>query len=381
MTIGIDIRVLGAKQWGGIQEYTENLLAHVLPLTPLINYKLFYSSYKPSLFSNSQDFDFPWLKLPNVELINKRIPNRTLFLGSNVLNQPKLDRLIGGTDVFFFPHFLLGSLTDSCRRITTFHDLSFIHFPEMFSLKRRMWHFHMQPRWQAKFSDRIIAVSESTKNDLADIYDIDGEKISVIYQGCHPSFRPLDEEAKEIFKWENSLPERFILSLATLEPRKNLRGIIKAFEIVRKNHPDLHLVIAGSEGWLAEEFNSVVSSSTENKYIRLAGNVDRVDRVNYYNCALALVYPSFFEGFGLPPLEAMACSTPVIVSHTSSLPEVVGDAGILVDPYDASDIAKGIECVLSDSALSQKLKAKGLNRAEKFSWPQIAEKTLEVLTS
>lgn len=380
MNIGIDIRVLGAKPWGGIQEYTDNLLAHLLPLTPLVNYKLFHSSCKPSLFSQPKDFDFHWLNLPNVELINMQIPNRTLFLGSNILNQPKLDWLVGGCDVFFFPHFLLGSLSESCRRVTTFHDLSFVHFPEMFSIKRRLWHFEMQPQWQAKFSDRIIAVSESTKQDLVSTYDIDDGKINVIYQGYHSSFQPLDEEAKEIFRWENSLPYKYILSLATLEPRKNLSGIVQAFEMLRKNH-DIHLVIAGSEGWLSDDLSKIISSSPESKYIRLIGNVDRIDRVNYYNCALALVYPSFFEGFGLPPLEAMACGTPVVVSHTSSLPEVVGDAGILVDPYNVSDIAKGIDAILSDDILSQKMRIMGLERTKQFSWPQIAERTLEVLTS
>jgi len=229
----------------------------------------------------------------------------------------------------------------------------------------------MKPEWQARFSEKIIAVSDSTKNDLINRYQINPSKIKVIYSGVSLK-RPSEEEILK-FKKEKKLPEKFILFLGTIEPRKNINGIIRAFSILKSKSGfnELKLVIAGSQGWLQEKITG--------EDIIFTGKIDEEEKALFYSAASVFVYPSFFEGFGLPPLEAMVCGTPVVVSRNSSLPEVVGDAGILIDPYNPSDIANAIKEILTDAQLAKKLTKNGFIRSSQFSWQKTAEKTLEVL--
>lgn len=376
MVIGIDIRVLGSGRKSGIEEYTEQLLAHMLPLDPAIEYKLFYNSFRHPLP------DYPWLKLPNVKVVRYRIPNRILFYTSLLFNWPKIDRLLGGADVFFAPHFFLAPLSSECRRVTTFHDLSYVAFPEFFSWRKRFWHtFEMQPLWQARFSNRIVAVSESTKHDLAQRYAIDPARISKVYSGVAPSMTRPNPEKVERFRNEKHLPRRYVLYMGTLEPRKNVSGIIRAFALAKRQPGlgDLHLVLAGPRGWLDNAIVAEVKGSVYRNDIHLVGAVGDDERPFYYAGASVFVYPSFFEGFGFPPLEAMACGTPVITSSNSSLPEVAGDAALIVDPYIVSDIARAIGTLLSDDSLRQRLTERGLARARDFTWEKCARETLEVL--
>src|SRR3989338_3482489 len=180
MTIGIDIRVLGNPVKSGIEEYTENLTPHLIKEGRDIRFKLFYSSHRNPLP------DYGWLQAPNVEVHKFNYPNNLLFAFSKFLNQPLIDKMIGGADVFLFPHFFISSLSQNCKRVTTFHDLSYVHFPEHLTLRKKIWHnLQMIPDWQAKFSDKIIAVSESTKNDLINLYKIDPARIEVIYSGIN----------------------------------------------------------------------------------------------------------------------------------------------------------------------------------------------------
>ena len=375
MIIGIDIRVLGNPVKSGVEEYTENLLARMLPLDSKIKFKLFYSAYKKKLPN------FDWLHLPNVELFNFKFPNQFLFASTRFLNKPKTDQLIGGADVFFSPHFFLTSLA-KCKRVTTFHDLAFIHFPEFFNWRQNFWHhFEMMPKWQSRFSDKIIAVSESTKNDLVEKYNLDPNKIEVVYSGISPLIKRPREAELENFKKEKKLPERFLLFLAKLEPRKNVVGIIKAFNLLKSNgnFKDLHLIIAGAKGWLCRELFREYSLSPFREQIIFTGQANDRERIFYYSLASVFVYPSFFEGFGFPPLEAMACGTPVVASNRSSLPEVVADCGLLANPYSIDEIANAIRNLLENESLRDKMAKRGLKRAGNFSWQKSAEKTLEVL--
>lgn len=379
MVIGIDIRVLGSTSRSGIEEYTENLLAHMLPLDKTIKYKLFYSSFGQSL--NTYD----WLLLNNVEVHRFKISNKLLFFSSNFLNEPKVDRLMGGVDAFFSPHFFLTALSSSCKRVTTFHDLSFSHFPEFFSWRKNIWHnFEMKPEWQSKFSDTIISVSESTKQDLVSIYGIDPAKIQVIHSGISSDIRRLSDKEIQSFKRENNLPENYIFYLGKLEPRKNIVGLIRAFDIVhrgleKKVISKPYLVIAGSRGWLDREIFETYKSSPNKKYIIFKDNIPDKLRAGYYSSSSVFVYPSFFEGFGFPPLEAMACGIPVITSFNSSLPEVTGGASITVDPSNIYDIATSISSILADEELKSQIINKGYKRIEGFSWEKTATKTLECL--
>ncbi|MDP3697078.1 MAG: glycosyltransferase family 1 protein [Candidatus Taylorbacteria bacterium] len=376
MIIGIDIRVLGNHVKSGIEEYTENLLVHMLALDSTIKFKLFFSSW------NSDTPDYDWLHLPNVELHKFKIPNKFLFASPHLCNAPKIDKLIGGADIFFSPHFLLSALSPECKKVMTFHDLSYIRFPEFLSWRRSFWHrVEMRPGWQSKFSDKMIAVSESTKKDLISLYDIDPAKIEIIHSGISPAIkRPADELLSE-FKTNNNLPDEFILFLGTLEPRKNISGLVKAFDLLKQNHKfnKLYLIVVGSRGWLSEDMFKQIESSPFKEQIILKGHIKNEDRAFYYSLASVFVYPSFFEGFGFPPLEAMACGTPVIVSNSSSLPEVVAKAGLLIDPHSINEIALAISAVLTDKKLKESLISLGLERVQGFTWQKTAEKTLEYI--
>lgn len=376
MIIGVDIRALSSPHKSGIQEYIEQLLSHLIPLDGTIKYRLFYSSWHTPLKS------YPWLDLPNVTPRSMRIPNRALFWSGRLTGTPKLDQLIGGCDVFFSPHLFLAPLSPWVRRVTTFHDLSYERFPEFFSLRKRIWHrLEMHPQWQARFSHKIIAVSDSTKHDLEVLYHIDPAKIARIYSGVSSQFSPCDQQAVELFRFERNLPKRFLLFLGTLEPRKNILGILHAFDALVQDakYDDVGLVFAGARGWLCNEVFKYVSRMPWKNRVYFTGYLQDTERTLWYSAASALVYPSFFEGFGLPPLEAMACGVPVIAAHSSSLPEIVGTAGILVDPYCISDIANAMRNVLDDRKLVRRLSQEGIKRARQFSWDRCARETLNAL--
>lgn len=378
MIIGIDVRVLGSKIKSGIEEYTENLLAHLLPLDKNIKFKLFYSSFSRDI----QKYD--WLSLENVKLYKFKIPNRFLFLSSGLVNSPKIDKLMSGVDVFFSPHFFLTSLSLACKRVTTFHDLSYIHYPELFLLRQRVWHnFEMNPSWQSRFSDKIISVSQSTKNDLVKIYGIDPAKIEVIYSGISLDMKRPSEEELRKFKVKHNLPDKFILFLGKLEPRKNITGLVRAFDIVKskRGFMNLKLVIIGSKGWLYDDIFREIENSEHRADIVLKTFIPDQERKFYYSLAEVFVYPSLFEGFGFPPLEAMACGTSVIVSNSSSLPEIVGNAGLLVKPNNIDEIAGLISLVLTDRKLKDQIVSIGYNRSTFFNWNKTAEKTLDCLVS
>lgn len=371
MTCGIDIRVLARGTRTGVEEYTLNLLAHLLPQDQSIQYKLFYNAY------HKIELNYPWLDLPNVTLSDFKIPNRALFVSARYGNWPKIDRLCQGLDVYFNPHFFVAPVSASCQKVITFHDLSFEHFGQFLSLRKRLWHkFLMAPRQEAEKAERIIAVSQSTKQDLINLYQIEPAKIKVIYSGIGDKFKPA--QADQNIKLKYNLPDKFILYFGTLEPRKNLIGLIKAFELLRTRH-QIQLVLAGSKGWLYENIFKTATQSKFSQDIFFTGFVAEEDKPALYNMAELFVYPSFFEGFGFPPLEAMACGIPTIVSHNSSLPEVVGQGAVMIDPYNIDELAWAMDIVLTDKAVRQNLKAKGMQQAKKFSWQRCAQETLEVL--
>ncbi len=383
MTIGIDIRMLARGTKTGIEEYTINLLSNMLGLDKNIKFKLFYNGRKKA------ELKYDFLKLPNVELKELEIPNRILDLSFRFLDFPKIDELLGGADVFFSPHIFSSAASKKCKTAVTFHDLSFASHPEFYSAGKNYWHFSMNPERQARKADKIIAVSKSTKDDLVNLYKINPDKIEVIYSGISLESRILNLESRipEVKKKYN-LPDNYILYLGTLEPRKNIIGLIKAFEKLKTNSkiknskfqiPNSNLVIAGSKGWLYEDIFKAAKNSSAKNNIIFTGFIGDEDKAVLYRMADLFVYPSFYEGFGFPPLEAMSCGTPVITSDFSSLPEAVGGAAIMVDPYNPNDLAKAMEMVLSDEKLRDFLVKKGFEQIKKFSWQKCAGETLEVL--
>ncbi|RLC37642.1 glycosyltransferase family 1 protein [candidate division Kazan bacterium] len=227
-----------------------------------------------------------------------------------------------------------------------------------------------------RFSRHLIAISEFTKQEAVKLFKIAPSKIDVIYLGAGSQYRPfkLSEEQKRSLHRKYNLPSRFILYLGTLEPRKNILNIIRAFQQVKPEIKNTKLVLAGSWGWQANEIKQAIKT---HEVIHI-GYVEYSDKPAIYNLASVFVFPSYYEGFGLPPLEAMACGIPTIVSDAASLPEIVEDAAIVVAPNDAEGMARQIKEILSNTIFSRRLHAKGIERAKQFNWKDTAQQTQAV---
>jgi glycosyltransferase involved in cell wall biosynthesis len=265
----------------------------------------------------------------------------------------------------------------SAKRILTIHDLTPLLFPQTHSKFVVFLHRYLLPR-ASKNADKIIAASVNTKRDIIKHLKVPEDKIEVIYYGRDERFIVLSEKEVEEARAKYDLPQRYILSVCTLEPRKNMPTLIKAYHKLRGKGIEHKLVVVGAKGWkYSRIFQTVRELGLEND-ITFLGYVSNQDLPGIYNLADLFVFPSLYEGFGLPPLEAMACGCPVITSNTSSLPEVVGDAAIMTDPYNVDEIANAMYEVLTNQALRKEMLEKGLNRAKTFSWDKAARETMKV---
>lgn len=359
MKIGIDIRCLMEPQYSGISEYTYNLLKNIFQADSTNQYVLFYNSSKQP---NVPDFDFP-----NVKFKEYKFPNKIFNLSLRFLKIVEIDKLIGGVDVFLIPNFLFLNLSKNVRKVLIVHDLSFELYPEFFTAKKRLWHKLIGPKQMCEQADTIIAISENTKNDIIKIFNIDSNKIKVVYPGiANNFFEQINDTKKVEVKKKYNLPDNYIFYLGNLEPRKNVETLLKAFELVKDKN--MYLVLAGSKAWKYKNINKLYNSSKAKSRIKFLGYVDTEDKHALYSLATAFVYPSIYEGFGLPPLEAAASGTPVISSFNSSLVEAVGDSGLLIDPNNYNELAIVIDKLLSDKKLQDSLVEKGLKNVEKFKW-------------
>jgi len=377
MKIGFDARCLEEERISGVGEYALELLKNLLEID---------SENKCTIFSNSfkqeNNHYLRWLaKYPNAELKRFFFPNKVLNFFFWYFNWPKIDRLAGRVDIFFAPNINFLPTGRNCPLVATFHDLSFERSPHFFTSKARLWHkYFVNPRRIARNAKKIIAVSESTKKDLEEIYGIGSDKIRVVRHGVSKDFQQIDRNDPRFLDIQKkyNLPYKFILYLGNIEPRKNVLSIIAAYKNLISKNPKLEkykLVLAGNVSPLCREvFDG-------NEDIIACGYIERDDRPFVYNLASLFVYPSFFEGFGLPVAEAMACGAPVISSHNSSIPEVAGEAAILVDPNRPNEIARAMESILTDKNFYDKIKERGLKQARKFSWEKCAEETLCALAS
>lgn len=381
MRIGIDVRCLQDGTHSGVEEYVRALLEELFASDTENEYLLFANAW------NVERIDFSWTeRYRNVSVRLSRWPNKLLNLCFWYLGWPKADRMLGGVDVFFMPNLNFIALSRDVRFVLTAHDLSFELFPETFSWKRRLWHAFVNFRRLARRADLVIAVSQSTADDLRAVYGTPEKKIRVIPSGIRDIFRPVDRNDATLLsiKEKYGLPFKFILSLGTIEPRKNLISLLRAFETMQgSGHPELMkyaLVIAGTEGWASRGFFDQVRRSPVRDRIILTGFVEDQDKPGLYSLASAFVYPSLYEGFGFPPLEALACGTPVIASHSSSLPEVVGAEAILIDPYRPEEILQALRQLLLSRELQEMLRDAGPVQASHFSWPRAAASVRKALT-
>lgn len=374
MVIGVDLRPINTGEKSGVEEYTINLLSHLFFIDKKNQYKLFLNSF------SAPKLNFKKLELlPNVKLYFFSYPNKILNSAFVFLKYPRADEMLKGIDLFFSPNLIFTNLSPQCKQIVTFHDLSFERHPEFFSWKRRLWHQFVLPRSAAQRAAGIIAVSSSTRFDLEKLYKIPRRKIRVIHSGILKRFKPRSRNHPFVVsvRQKYNLPPHFILYLGTLEPRKNLEGLILAFnEFKRRYKTQYKLVIAGRPGWMYRNVYKLAGKSPFSRDIMFIGFISVQHKPYLYNLADLFVYPSFYEGFGFPPLEAMASGVPVLSSNISSLPEVIGEAGILIDPYNVNEISEGIKFVLFNSRLKDRLIKKGITRAAEFSWSECARATL-----
>lgn len=282
-----------------------------------------------------------------------------------------------GLDILHSPDFI-PPLKRNYKSIITVHDLAFLLYPQF--MTKESARYYGQIDQAVRSADHIIAVSQSTKLDLNKLLGVPGEKVTVIYEGVSPKFYAIDLlEAQAEVKRKFGLEPGYILFISTIEPRKNVPTLLKAYRYFRDHFKRTEkLVLAGSRGWLPEEVDQTLNHLNLQNDVIFLGRVPD-EYVNFlYNAASMLIYPSFYEGFGLPPLEAMQCGVPVIASLINVMPEVVGDAAMLVDPHDVENLGVTINRLLEDTPLRKDLINKGFKRAAKFSWDQTARETLAV---
>jgi len=375
MKIGLDIRCLMDEHYSGVSKYAANLLSAILEQDQENEYYLFYNSWRDLSARLAV-----WQR-PNAKVIGSHYPNKIFnYFLQKLFGRPRVDKILGGVDIFFSPHFNFTSLSSGVRKIITVHDLSFLRYPQFFSGRQNFWHYALGVKRALRKADQIVAVSENTKNDIIELVGVAPEKISVIYSGNNLFPPAVSAPVISQFLEAKNIPGRFILYLGTIEPRKNISGLIQAFNQLKAKDQfiDLKLVLAGAEGWKNKSIYKEREASFYKKDIIFLGYISEQETEILYSRAQAFVYPSYYEGFGFPPLEAMAHDLPVVCSNVSSLPEVVGEAAILINPFKPEEITSALEIILTDEKARQDLIEKGRERAKMFSWNKAAQEYLKL---
>jgi glycosyltransferase involved in cell wall biosynthesis len=266
------------------------------------------------------------------------------------------------------------------RQIASVYDLTFLHYPHFLTAESRRY-YNDQIAWAVRRADHILTISYASKADIVDLLNVPPEKITVQHLAADSAFKPLSAAETASVRDQLKLPDTFILFVGTFEPRKNIDGLLRAFAILRHDmHDAPPLVLAGNRGWLYDDILDLITQLDLSRFVLLRENLSQDTMPALYNLAHTLVLPSHYEGFGLPALEAMACGIPPIVSRRSSLPEVVGDVGLLIDPDDPRDIAAAMARMLNESGWYAEQRAAALKRAARFTWEHAAQVALSVYT-
>jgi len=282
--------------------------------------------------------------------------------------------------VFFSPSMIL-PFWGKTPSVMVVYDLVFDLFPQYYRGLINQLYLKLFFAPSLLRAKKIIAISESTKMDLVNIYQVPPEKVRVIHLAAAEEYKIITDQARlSAIKRKYSLPDNYLLFVGTVEPRKNVRGLLQAYFSLPLSIRERHrLVICGQKGWGYKVLQAWLQDQPARDEVVFLNYVDEADLPAIYNQAALFVYPSFYEGFGLPVLEAMACGVPTITSKTSSIPEVAGDAAILIDPNDPAQLAEKISQVLADNALAEELRANGLKQASKFSWQKTAQETMKLI--
>jgi glycosyltransferase involved in cell wall biosynthesis len=370
MVIGIDYTA-GLKQSGGIGRYTKGLVTTLARLDTTHQYRLLTT--KDASLADLQLFN----NYANFSHCRYPLAERWMTIGWHRFYLPiPVEWFAGEVDLFHSPNFILPP-TRHAKTLLTVHDLSFMRHPQGAWPSLRNWLNKVVPRSLAR-ADHVLADSEHTKRDLIELFSLSADNITVVGAGVEPRFQLLtDITQRDAVRARYRLPEKFILGLGTLEPRKNFVGLIQAFEDspVRETH---HLVIGGGKGWLYEEIFATAAASPMAERIHLIGFVADEDLPLLYNLADVFAYPSHYEGFGIPVIEAMACGTPVVCADNSCLPEVAGQAAMLVKATDKAALAAALYTLVTDMTARQQAIERGLQQARQFTWEAAAQRLLQV---
>ncbi|MGB1250247.1 MAG: glycosyltransferase family 4 protein [Candidatus Promineifilaceae bacterium] len=360
--VGINAQLLSGKpgyRQAGIHTYIRQVLNH-LPVDPQIAYTVFgQQGADAHLNANLQPNLTRW---PTEKPIVRIAWEQSAF--------PLLAQH-ARCDLLHSMAFVTPMLTRK-PTIVTVYDLSFEHYPERYTTFKRRY-LQTQTRRSVLQADHVVTIAEDGKRDVIEMYGVPEHKVDVVTPGVDfDVFRPMSPSHLAAFKEKNKLNKRFILHVGTLQPRKNLPILIDAYAAL--NDPDVELIFVGGKGWLYDDIFAKVEQLGLSKRVRFTGFVADADLPLWYNAASVLVMPSIYEGFGIPIADAMACGTPVIASNASSLPEVVGDAGLLFHPQEVTALTECIHQVLTDAAQAATLRDRGLQQAKRFSWIQSGRK-------
>ena len=387
MNIAIDLRPLIGGRLSGVEIFTGNLVKNLVRIDHKNTYILWINSFAGQS-ETLAGFSVPAGHPNNVRCIQTKIPNRILNFLLFFFNKPSLSKLLSKKlslkiDLFLLPDLRPASFGKKVKTICVVHDLSFERYPEFFSKKTRIWYKLLNAKKRLKSFDGIIAVSASTKKDLIETYKIDPQKIKVIHEGS-PAMYPHGMEAHSFngekiaaVRKKYALPSKYFFFLSTIEPRKNIRRMIDAFHEFKKTDAEnIKLVIGGA---VCPEIFARQKIRIP-KDVILTGFIPEDEKPYLFHLAEAFVYPSLYEGFGLPLLEAMSCGTPIITSNTSSMPEVCGDAALFFDPENTEEITAAMRKIVNPN-IRAGLKEKMSAQIKKFNWNKCAEETLELIES
>ena len=365
MFIGIDYTA-AVRQRAGIGRYTRELVAALLALESPHQYVLFAATGGIGRQTSSVKRQASSVKFRTIPISDEWMAR---FWHRLRLPIP-VEAITGPLDVFYSPDFLLPPTRRSTRTLLTVHDLSFLRYPEAFVPKLRRYLERLVPRSIAR-ADVVLADSAATQADIVSLLGVPPDKVQVLYSGVHPCFRPEAELGeRDRLQARYGIGGRpYVLSVGTVQPRKNYIRLIHAFNQLT-NQPTNQLLIAGGRGWLYQDI--FAEAEKQGDSVRLLGFVDEADLPALYRNAVLFAFPSLYEGFGLPVLEAMACGVPVVCSDASSLPEVAGDAALLVDPHDEDALAEAMARGLEETDLRREMITRGLAQAARFTWERAA---------
>lgn len=325
---------------------------------------------RKGLFDDLADFH------EHVEVVHVDVSSRPERLAWEQAVLPLLLRRLQ-IDVLHSPHHHTPMAAIGVRRVVTFHDLTFLLLPERYPLVRRLY-MEGVTRAAASVARAIITPSQTIQREVVERLGVKRERVVAIYEAAGPQYQPLGEDEVGRVRWKHRLPSEYILSVGSLEPGKNRPRLLRAYASLRSQGVECPLVIAGQPAWHYEAEFDLVRALGLTEHVRFLGYVPDEDLPALYSGATVFAFPSLFEGFGLPVLEAMACGAPVVCSNTSATAEVASDAALLVDPHDQQAIGEALGRALQDASLRADLRRRGLARAREFSWDRAARDTLSV---